>query len=212
MVRNDDTPYHIVAPDKVWVGDSFPLLTDVPTGTQLDWIFGDSTSSTDFAPIHAYKNYGEYFVVAIVNGDSLNHFHKNVSSVIYAKFRNNPADYSNISSNRYWTVIKDSIRSVNGVAYSDTLANFQDTFALLKLDDETIVIKGDTLKNSFAGLPDEYVFSQPGTGYFWRTLNYYYKNDSIVYTSHPDQGGWSTPYPGSHGTPFGVTTQYLSHK
>ncbi len=59
------------------MGDPVNFHSNAPAGTKMQWLFGDGTLSTDTALTHTYLDVGDYFVVAVINGDTGNLLKKN---------------------------------------------------------------------------------------------------------------------------------------
>ncbi len=210
----DGSNYKITCTGNRFVGDSLYFSSNIPTCVKTQWIFRDGASSYDAAPKHVFSSVGSYMVIIIINGDSANLNGKNPYLIIQINTPYNPAQINTMAGLRFWNVYQDSLTLVSE---QDTFKQYKDTFAVNVLNDSTIVVKSDTLKieDGFKtnGVADAYVFSlgSPFDPLSWKILSYYYKQDSVVYSSHPYQGG--IPPQGKYpGRTLGITTNYCSHK
>ncbi|MBL7943529.1 MAG: gliding motility-associated C-terminal domain-containing protein, partial [Flavobacteriales bacterium] len=60
----------IDGPPQVCEGSSVPLINESTGATDYFWMFGDSTTSTEFQPSHVYETPGTYTIVLIATDDT----------------------------------------------------------------------------------------------------------------------------------------------
>lgn len=60
----------VQGPDSICVGEPAVFVNNSSGGTDYAWDFGDNTSSTQFAPSHAYTSAGDYTVTLILSDNS----------------------------------------------------------------------------------------------------------------------------------------------
>lgn len=190
-----------------FINQPLQFSSNIPNCKKITWIFRDGSSSTDISPTHTFTEAGSYWVVVIINDDSLNLNGQNPTLNINVNYPYDVATVAKIGNNRTWNIVEDS--TDRNTLAKVTVKKYTDNFAITILNDTTLIFKNDTLKaqNSSLGVYDVYFFSAPGSEFSWKTLNYYFQTDSIVYASHPDQGG--RPSKGKMpAIPYGITTTY----
>ena len=126
------------------------------------------------------------------------------------------SELKNIPGERYWRAYADSLRFQSSKV--DTIAIYNDTFGLFMVNEMTLSIKNKLLTAKGKIIPPDgnefYVFSDTAVVHAleWETVFYYHKKDSVVYMSHPYQGGYiqEGKYPSRRA--YGITTVYHSSK
>ena len=192
----------------------FNLTAIYLKGTKLQWFFGDGSSSTDAAPTHTYQNYGDYPVTIVIDGDNGNVLKKNADLYIFVNKQGKASDLLTLPGLRHWNVVGSTITYNDMTPTVDTVSRFEDTFSVIVINYTTLVIKGDTLKGIFdtEGIREYYSFERPSTEFSWEYVHYYYAKDSIIYVTHPEQGGHNSGTVKLPSWPFGTTTSYIAHK
>ncbi|OSZ78238.1 hypothetical protein CAP35_08235 [Chitinophagaceae bacterium IBVUCB1] len=192
------------------VNETISFYSTIPTSKKIKWIFDDGATSTEASPKHSYTKARLYTVSIIVDDDSLNKNGLNPTLDFYIYNPYNAKDFSKINTSRLWEVVVDTLNRSN---YQKQVTNvFTENFAVTLLNDSTLIFKADTLTAINKGKPlfYEYAFAKKSTYYANYTLIYYFQQDSMVYTHHPDQGGESSKGMVSHR--YGTTTSYYSRK
>ena len=224
-----DGPYDIECSEGLLAGDTVRFYSNVPGNFKKLWFISGGDSSNNFytldeVPQHVFTKRGLYTAVIIINDDTANLKRKNPGLSFYINQPYNAAQVAMMGGSRWWNVSLDSLNHNNTATV--TFQRYKDTFAVNVINSSTIVIKNDTLRDmsqdQYYGVYKTYSFrgaASNGTGLSWQTLDYYFDQDSIVYSSHPYQGGIPSfdagGTPGSDfqaAVPFGITTNYYSHK
>jgi len=213
--------YYITASDTLLTGTTTRFYSNVPNNVKIEWKItggdsGNNFTSNDISPAHVFTKRGLYNATIIINDDSANINRKNPGLSVYINQPYDPARVAMVQGTRWWKVCQDS--TTYPYLYTDTFLKYTDTFAVIVVDDSTIIFKNDTLKDRshdrIYGVWDSYNFQGATTGpdgYSWKNLYYYYDRDSIVYSWHSDQGGFYNK-PLNQVVPYGITTSYYSHK
>ncbi len=221
-VTNANSPYHISFTGKPFAGDTLVFSVDAPSNVKTTWVFRSYTHEPWVSayiagrnPEYVFPSRDVYHVSVIINDDTSNINCQNPQLRIDVGGLYTLSELNNIDGQRYWHVRVDSLwpQSIR----IDTIAVYNDTFGIQMIDGMTISVKGHLLTTSgkvVTGDSNEYyIFADTPAQYLeWQVLNYYHKKDSVVFNSHPDQGGTIVEgkYP-SHEA-YGLTTIYHSFK
>jgi hypothetical protein len=208
--------FRIQASGTMVAGDTIQFNTDLPACAKKHWMFTSSGNNFSISTYEAnpklvFTEPGNYNVIIVVDDDNINQKGLNPATSIRINNRYNPATVLAMNGLRHWHVYEDSMLRTS--YERDTVKHYQETAAIEVIDDSTIRFKNVILKSwsheRTEGVVDAYNFSAPSNReHEWQWLAYYYKSDSIVYSSHPYQGGY--PAQSKSGMPFGITTTYYS--
>lgn len=210
------SPFYISTKGGYYVNQRITFSCRLPVGLDAEWVFSDGYTTHEQSPVRTFTSTGIITVKVVINGDSSNANWLNPTLSIEIRKPYDPSVVRKMEGMRTWHVVEDSLIT----PYTDNykiLRRYEDTFAIQVLSDTSILVKGHTLTadtsqhhRGIAG--DFYFFGRPAyLGVWWENVYYFYEQDSIVYASHPDQGGTSA---GSHDPGFGrgITNTYYSHR
>ena len=166
--------------DQLFTGDTIYFKVDVPSTDSFTLKFDDGTISKDSLTWHVYKDTGIFPVTLIVNNDTVNTVSKTVK-IIKAP---DSTSITHMAGVKFW-------HGHEYLAGSGSTINVVDTFNVIRVNNATIIIKGDTLRYELTDGNMIYYNCFLGNN-AGREFYYYYPGDSLytIYyfpaTGNPD--------------------------
>lgn len=195
----DPVNYSISYSGSQYLGGALYFTTTAPANSSFLWDFGDSTSSSGFAPTHSYAHAGIFNVSLVVNGDAANIQKKTVYIGV-------DSVHQALANGRWTCHVQDE--GYDPISMKYTVYHYNDTsISVNSIEPGLLLFKADTLSYS-SSTDSTLVFPNvhyanstiPYSAFAWSRLTYNYVANKIIYTYERHlsaaSGNWTYTYTG----------------